>query len=256
MMIIKRIMAVTLFSFLCCSLSLANAETFKVGVHESPPLVFAKKSAILGIYKEIFIEISKITSDTFVFEYASPENIINDFDRGKIDIEPGINPLWRHMEKVPGSYTIPFAKSASVIVQYRPNKRAVQRSKNKSTQKLKRLKTGIVEGYQYPTLEQHFAKGEWEPVYLVDELAILTQLKLKKIDQAIIQQGIMAYYLHAKKPKEAHQFEVSDSVETRDIMMRVTPDKAKVIGRFNEAIKKLVESGTIKKIYDRYRFTG
>lgn len=227
-----------LFGFLLPGILLA--ETFKVGLSEAPPLVFSKNSTLLGIYKEIFIEISKITSDTFDFDYGSAAQIIDRFDQGKIDIEPGINPIWRHSEKVPGLYTIPFAKASSIMV-----------SRN-APLKGKTLKTGLVKGYQYPNLAAYFKDKTWVPVFASNELNLIKLLNQKKIDQAVIDQFVMDFFLRSKKNTASNQYVLSKPLETKDIMLRIHPSKANAIPRFNDAIKKLIESGSIKKIYNHY----
>jgi polar amino acid transport system substrate-binding protein len=232
--------------------SVSFAETFKVGLYEEPPLVFNKNSTLPGVYKEIFIEISKITSDTFEFDYGSAEQIISRFNQKKIDIEPGINPIWRHSEAVPGLYSIPFSKSASIMVNLKPVLSKSKKNTPKPSEKKKPLKTGLVRGYKYPNLTSYFKENTWVPVLASNELRLLTLLNQKKIDQAIIDQFVMNFFLHSKKNMASNQYVLSKPLETLDVMLRVHPDKASAIPRFNEAIKKLIDSGTIKKIYHHY----
>jgi polar amino acid transport system substrate-binding protein len=229
------------------------AETFKVGLYEAPPLVFNKNSTLLGVYKEIFIEISKITSDTFEFDYGSAAQVINRFNQGKIDIEAGINPVWRHTQSVPGLYSIPFSKSSSIMVTLKSLPIKPKKGTSGPLEKDKPLKTGLVKGYQYPSLTVYFKDNTWVPVLVSNELELLTLLNQKKIDQAVIEQFVMDFFLRSKKNStSANQYVLSKPLETQDVMLRVHPSKASVIPRFNDAIKKLIESGTIKKIYHHY----
>ena len=230
------------------------AETFKVGVYDSPPLVFSKKSTLLGIYKEIFSEISKITSDTFEFDYGTATQIVNRFNKGKIDIEPGINPLWRHAEEVPGLYSIPFSKSSSIVVSLKPTPSKSKKEKQPSI-KAKALKTGLIKGYEYSNLATHFKDNAWEPVLAESETQLLNLLNNKKIDQAVIDASVMDFFLRSQNNKNTDKYVLSKPLDTQSIMMRVHPDKASAIPRFNDAIKKLIDDGTIKKIYNRYGLT-
>lgn len=239
----------------CLMPSMLFAEAFKVGLSEEPPLVFNKNSTLPGVYKEIFIEISKITSDTFEFDYGSAEQLVTRFNQGKIDIEPGINPVWRHSEGVPGLYSIPFSKSSSIMVTLKPASSKSKKNASKSSEKGRPLKTGLVKGYQYPNLMAHFKDKTWVPVLADSELKLLTLLKQKKIDQAVIEQFVMDFFLRSKKNTVSNQYILSKPLETLDVMLRVHPDKASAIPRFNDAIKKLIESGTIKKIYNHYGLT-
>ncbi len=240
-------MTCLLLSFL--SASTLFAETFKVGLYEAPPLVFNKNSTLPGVYKEIFIEISKLTSDTFEFDYGSAEQIIRRFNEKKIDIEPGINPLWRHSEAVPGLYSVPFSKSTSIMVKLKPSKK----KSTKSLEKREHLKTGLVKGYRYPSnFDTFFKNKEWIPVFVSSELKILSLLNQKKIDQAVIERLVMNFYLRSTKNIATDNYVLSKPLETLDIMLRVHPDKASVIPRLNDAIKKLIDSGKIQKIYNHY----
>jgi polar amino acid transport system substrate-binding protein len=242
-----KIIACFLLSFL--SVSTLFAETFKVGLYEAPPLVFNKNSTLLGVYKEILIEISKITSDTFEFDYGSAEQVVKRFNEGKIDIEPGINPLWRHSEAVSGLYSIPFSKSTSIMVKLKPSKKNTP----KTLEKIKPLKTGLVKGYQYPSsFSTEFKNKDWIPVLASSELKLLTLLNQKKIDQAVIERFVMDFYLRSKKNTSTDSYVLGKPLETLDIMLRVHPDKASVIPRLNDAIKKLIDSGKIQKIYNHY----
>ncbi|MEY3182072.1 MAG: hypothetical protein RLZ35_57, partial [Pseudomonadota bacterium] len=207
---------------------------------------------LLGIYKEIFIEISKMTSDTFEFDYGSAAHCIKQFNEGKLDIEPGINPVWRHAEKVSGLYSIPFAKATTVLVGLKPSGEKNKQQKIATPKKEKKLKIGLVRGYPYPSLSTYFSEGAWIPVFADNELALIALLKQKKVDQIVIQSLVMDFFIHSTDKKSADRYLISKPIETQDIMLRVHPDKASAIPRFNEAIKKLLDSGAIKKIYNHY----
>lgn len=242
---LKGIQCLTVFistflvSFSC------HAEVIKVGLAEAPPLAFEKKSPLLGIYKEIFAEISKLTADTFIFEQGTSAQIQDDFRDDTIDIEPGINPVWRSEEPTPGVYTIPFGKSTTILMTFTSEKNTEVSSK-------KPLKTAVVEGYRYPDLEDKFKKGIWIAVPAPNERTLFTLLSKKKVDQALIQHSVARYLLKNGKIRKANQYQLSKPVQTQDVMLRVNPDKAYLIPRLNKAIKTLVDNGTIKKIYHQY----
>lgn len=234
--------------------SVACAEVFKVGLSEAPPLMFEKSNRLLGIYKELFIEISKISTDTFEFEYAPAARIMSWFNQGKVDIEPGINPIWRRDEKVPGLYSIPFAKSSVVMVTIKKNEKAGKPNKasGQAAEKAAVLKTGAIGGYRYPDLEGKFEKKEWSRVNAKNEEDLLLLLGNKKVDQAIVQNLVAGFLLKSGSVPRASQYVLSEPIETHDIMLRVHPSKASVIPRLNQALKILVDNGTVEKIYGRY----
>jgi len=219
----------------------AAAEMLKVGIYEAPPLVFDKKSPLLGIYKEIFVEISKLTSDTFEFEENSAGRTLDAFNAGKIDIEPGINPIWRKNQLVPGLYSVPFAKSETVLV-----------SLPGSKENRRFLRTGRVVGYEYPELEDQYAKQAWLTVVAADERGLFDLLNRKKADQILMQSQVARYWLDSGRIRKPERYELSEPVEVQDIMMRVHPNKASAIPRLNKAIKTLLDNGTIQKIYEHY----
>lgn len=102
----------------CIASANVFGETLTVAVteHGKPPLTFPQHSSQTGIYLDILAAIGLITGDTFVFDYYPPKRIMFTFVAGKADIEMGINPVWRQSSRVPGEYTIPFAKAEDIVL--------------------------------------------------------------------------------------------------------------------------------------------
>ena len=151
------------------------AETLIVALTQNgkPPLSFPERSSETGIYQDILVAVGSITGDTFVFNYYPPKRIMFLFEYGRVDIEIGINPVWRQFSKVPGNYTVAFAKAEDIIL-FAPGKKfSVHGAKD-----LKGMKVGAVRGYYYPGYMEAFAKEEIIRIDGNDEEHLLKRLSI------------------------------------------------------------------------------
>ncbi|MDM8536574.1 transporter substrate-binding domain-containing protein [Desulfobacterales bacterium HSG17] len=211
-----------------------------------PPYYFTKNDPRPGIHGEVFSAVSRITKDKFVFEYVPTARALVWFEENKLDIEPGINPAWRQSSKVPGIYTIPYAKSVEVVL-FRPGKQVrVKRSSD-----LKGKTVGLIRGYIYPTFTKAFANREIIRKDSVTEIHLLRKLEVGRIDQVFINKVTAQYWM--KKTPAYKNLEIGDEISSLDVMLRLHPNKKGVLDRLNKALKHLVESGEIDRIYARYR---
>ncbi len=53
-------------------------------------MMFERDSEEAGIYQDIFDAVSQQTADEFIIEYMPVARVLVMFDRGQIDLEPGI----------------------------------------------------------------------------------------------------------------------------------------------------------------------
>ena len=241
-----RIRYVLLF---CCFLGIESvsisiqAVTLKVGFYNFPP--YMSSDTQTGIYHDIFESISRDTGYTFEIEYYPSTRLKMNFENNVIDIEPGVNPAWRKDSKVPGLYTIPFAKSVDVVI-FRPG----QQIPVDGPESLKGRTIGVVRGYVYPGFTDSFTNNEIIRADLTDEPQLLKFFIAGQIDQIFINRAVVQYWLQKKTPE--HHYIMGDIIGDVEVMMRVHPSKKQALERLNKSIEKLSTSGEIEKIYKKY----
>jgi len=224
------------------------SETFSVMLYEgvNPPYVIIKNGQNTGIFIDLFAEISRLTNHEFVFKNYPVARALKEFDMGRVDIEPGVNEKWRQQRKVPGEYSIPYEQSREVIVFKEQNKIKVN-----STKDLYGKNIGIVRGYSYPKFEQAFNDKLIYKVSNRSEALLLKQLQRDRIKYIFIGERTIKYY--QQQSPQFNNIVIGDNVSQAEVKLRVHPDKAYVIPELNNALKQLMETGAIKKIYDKYQ---
>ncbi len=233
---------------LMLSPNVLQAESFTVGLYQDglPPLMFPENDVQKGIYKDIFSEIEKITGYSFQYKYYPAARVNTSFENGGLDIEPGINPVWRQDSKVPGEYTIPFAKNFTVVLFAGGEKVAVN-----SLQDLKGKTIGTVRGYFYPGYMDEFAKKTIIRHDSTSEKQLLKMLAKGRLVQVFIDKAFAQYWM--KESPAYKDFKIGNTINELDIMMRVHPQKKHHVSKINKALKQLLKAGTIEAIYEKYQ---
>lgn len=231
---------------LLLALPLEAAELI-VGINYAgnPPLTFAQKYGTKGIYREVLEQIGALSGHQFKYVYLPPKRLLYAFEKGEVDIEPGINPSWRATSKLPGIYTEPFATSDNIVLFAKGKQKQVHLPTD-----LLRQHVGVIRGYYYPGYMELFASGKIIRVDGNSEYNLLNRMASGRLDQIFIQKDV-AYYYMSQELRFA-EFEVGD-INFRDpIMFRVHPSKRHIIASFNQAIARLNTDGKIKAIYAKY----
>ncbi len=237
----KLVLAIALLLLIFRPLS---AETFQVGFHDFPPMMIRYQHS--GVYKDIFQEIENLTGDIFLMNFYPVARLHVLFEQGKLDIEPGINPLWRKHSSTPGIFSIYFSQSV-VLLLFQPRK-AID---VETVKDLKNKQIGTVRGYHYTDYSNHFSRENIIRVDLPDEKKLLEFLSAGRVDQIFIEQNVALYWM--KQQPILQILEFGNVIEIADIAMRVHPDKAYIVPRINAALRQLIDSGKIEEIYQRYR---
>ncbi|MGI0115819.1 substrate-binding periplasmic protein [Zooshikella sp. RANM57] len=225
------------------------AEEFSVVLHgqeDFPPYFFKEGDSFRGFYSDFFDALSQKMGDHFSFHDVPFTRSLIMFETNQVDIEPGVNPVWRAGEKVQGLYTIPYAQSVDILL-FAPGKRIPV----SASEDLEGKRIGVIRGYQYPSFTRFFQSGTILRVDMTRESQLLGMLELGRLDQIIINK-YLALYLMKQNP-DYKDFEVGYEVSSVDIMLRIHPNKAEALPRFNSAIKQLTDSGTIEQIWKKYR---
>lgn len=226
----------------CC------AEKLRVMLHTGafPPYFFEESDSRTGTIKDIFSALAKETGDTFEYVRVPFNRALLKFEAGQIDIEPMTNPVWRQNSKVPGLYSLPYTVSEEIVLF-----NASHFENYSSPEDLFDKTVGVVRGYRYPEFDPYFADGRIIDHRLENENKIIQLLLIGRLDQALINGDFARYQI--RKEKLGSQLKVSEPFSVRDMMIRFHPDKKEVLPRFNKAIKKLLQDGTIERIYNQYR---
>ncbi|MFY8350658.1 substrate-binding periplasmic protein [Pseudoalteromonas sp. SSM20] len=227
-----------LFSFLL------KAESYTVLSYHSanPPYSFVENKKVKGIFPDIFNRISELTGHQFNFVNFSVARGLNLFDQGKIDIEPGVNPLWRRHTKTPGIYSDFYASSREVVI-------SKTRNQEKAPGDLYGKVLGVVRGYRYGSFEQHFAENKILKVDARSELELLTQINHGRIDYAIMGEATALYY-----QKVNHKIHLAPvmTVSELPVAMRLQPNLSSLQQELSRVLHEMSENGEIEKIYAKY----
>lgn len=228
--------------------SVSSADTYKVMLYSpnNPPYIIFEGDKEVGIFIDIFTEIGKITGDKFEFVHLPIARALLEFDKGNVDIEPGVNPNWRQHLKVIGQYSVSYAQSDEVIVFSPGNKIEV----NGPADLMNEI-VGIVRGFSYPDYDAAFSTDSIIRINNVSQTHLLEQLLKKRFKQIFVGLNTILYF--QKVYPEYQSIEIGNVVDSQSVMMRVHPDKAELMPRLNKALETLMLNKEIEKIYARYR---
>lgn len=239
--------AVLLLFMLCCAQS-AQAEHFRVMLHSGsfPPYFFKEEDQRTGTIRDIFEALTKETGDTIEYVRTPFQRAILMFETGEIDIEPMTTPEWRQSSPVPGVFSIPYTTSEELIL-FRSGKEFPLTSPEEMIGKT----IGVVQGYHYPLFDPFFSDKNIQKRPLQNEEALIHLLLADRIDQVLINKDYAQYQI-----KEQHldgKLSIGYVFSKTPMMIRFHPSKKDAVLRFNHAIEKLINDGTIQRIYENYR---
>ena len=236
------ILLVSLFSHV------SMADTFRVMLHTGsfPPYFFEQGDSRTGTIKDIYKAIAEETGDTFEYVRVPFNRALHLFEIGEIDIEPMTNPAYRGDSTVVGVYSIPFAVAEEVVLFSRSHKVQVN-----SPEDLLGETIGVVKGYYYPKFTPYFEDGRISASPVKNENLMVKLLLAGRFSQALINKDFAEHKIKALDAKEL--LVVGQTYHALDMMIRFHPNKKYALPRFNKAIQKLLNQGTIEHIYNQYR---
>lgn len=215
----------------------------------NPPYAMLDGDKTQGVFADIFKRLHEISGLSFKLVSYPVARGLAEFDAGRVDIEPGVNPAWRSHMKIPGQYSISYAKSAEVIVFATGHKKSV-----KNPADLFGDVVGIVRGFSYPRFDTAFSSGM---IIRLDNLSsdlLVEQLLIGRLQQIFIGYNTILY-LQKIKP-EYRSLEIGDVVDEQPVMMRIHPDKQQHLPAINQALEHMSARGEIMQIYARYHFNA
>jgi polar amino acid transport system substrate-binding protein len=233
-----------------CSIS-ANTYTVVSYNPPNPPHNIHTKDdqgdiVISGMIPDIFDQLGEITGDEFIMVQMPAARAIIQFDLGRVDIEPGINPIWRSNTQEKGIYSIPY-KSAEEVIVFRSG----EQFDVKIPKDLFGRQVGIVRGFTYPWFESSFILGDIDKILNKSEGLLVKQLMAKRIDQIFISKSSIEYM--KKNDHTLNDIVVGDVVSSVEVMMRVHPEKSALLPRLNKALKQMIDDKSIDKIIAKYK---
>ncbi len=230
---------------LSCSLTL-KAETLSAAIFAkaNPPYTIIDGEQASGIILDIYEKLEQMTGHKFDLHIQPAARVMHEFDAGRIDVEAGVNENWRKHNKILGKYSIAYAESTEVIV-FKTNRIKVNSAKD-----LYGKKVGIVRGYSYPNYDQAFTDNKIVKIENVSERNLLNQLLMGRLEQVFIGYRTILYY--QKRFPEYRQLIIGDIVNQDQVKLRFHPSKSHLLPEINKALDKLIKTGVIDKIYQKY----
>lgn len=226
----------------------SHAKTYRVLLYSpnNPPYVVMDSPGKPGIFIDIFDRLSELTGEKFEFVHQPIARGLFEFDEGRIDIEPGVNPNWRTHLKVQGLYSISYGISEEVIVFAPGFKKEV-----KDPSDLFEEIVGIARGFSYPRFDAAFSTDSIIRVNNVSQTHLIEQLLKQRFKQIFVGLNTIRYFQSIKP--EFQVLEIGDIVDQQDVMMRVHPQHEALLPSLNGALQKMLKDGDIDKIYAKYR---
>ena len=248
MMFRKVIFTITVLIFASSFSYISVAETFRVMLHTGsfPPYFFEEGDSRTGTIRDIFSAIAQETGDTFKFIRVPFKRALHQFETGKIQIEPMTNPAYRGSSSVPGIYSIPFTVTEEIILFNKKHYFPVN-----SPEDLVGKRLGTVKGYYYPGYTPYLEDGRINAYPSDNENMLVKLLVLDRLPQVLINKDFALYAIKEQNLNE--QLTVGQPYHVMEVMIRFHPNKKEAVPRFNKAIQRLIENGTIQHIYDNYQ---
>ena len=239
-----------------------QAATYRVGYADAgfPPYSFAAKDERAGIFQQILEAVGRETGDAFVPVYAPTKRLQKLFAAGDIDIEPGINPIWRPEQAAISIYSRPFTDlvsrllfheaSGPVSLRELTTERKIQRPDGKPVQFLDpnaRL-IATVRGYRYTIFDDGFANGMLKRFDTEGEKQQILMLNSRRVD-AIAQAEIPArFFIKELGVTTRLNVVIGEETDRTPIMFRMLRTHKTLLERLDRVIETMTASGRIKAI--------
>ncbi|MEI5637860.1 MULTISPECIES: substrate-binding periplasmic protein [unclassified Pseudoalteromonas] len=237
-------------TIMALTLSPLSAKEYQVLVYHgaNPPYYYLQQGKETGLFVDIFAELAQRTGHQFTFMPLSVARGSRFFDQGKVDIEPGINPLWRQDAEVPGIYSISYAFSREVILG-----RANSCPVNAAPEDFYGALVGKVRGYSYGDFDAHLSSSGIVVYENISEKELLAQLAYQRLDYIMIGDVTADFYI---ANQEAYRgFKECYEISRLPVHMRLQPKLTQLQQTMNKALRQMVNDGTVKAIYSKYRLS-
>ena len=227
--------------FVCCS---SFAQELKIGLiapDRLPYYSYDARSNHYGIYIDIIELLFSDTSYSLNYEFLPQARLRHWMEQGKLDIEPGIDKLWRQRTKeVENSvYTDVFMSSEEVYV-FAPGSKF---NVNDSSELEVRILCSV-NGFNLVTDADLNSL-----LQTVTEENLLSMIEKKRCDYALLPWDIVKHW----NKSHALTLEVSDVIKTYELRFRLNKKFANLVPHLNKKIADMKKSGQLQQILKKYR---
>lgn len=231
--------AITWPILLLCTAGAALGETYKVGLRTAKDGEHGYTYS--AVFPRVLEAIGDISGDHFEYIQLPPSRVKKYFNEGKIDIEPGTNPVWRAKETVPGLYSVVFSRNDSILLFRHGQRQPYENSSNATV-----LTVGTVRGFSYPTLEGKFKQGLLKRFDEVHEIRLIQAILDGRLDQVVVSHHLAKTWLSNNANHRLYEF--GQVLERQPLMMRLHPNAETLLPRLNQAIKTLINTGKMTQL--------
>lgn len=226
----------------------ASAQTLVSGATQWAPYTFSEEG---GGPQGIAVEVARQVLDSagiqadFVFYPTNRLKLME--QQGRVDLNYADSPLWRDEHgDVPFLYSAPYldVKEHLFFLAGHP-------SRELSLAQLDSLNIGGVRGYRYPTLEAAFQAQRLVRLDTAREDALMELLMLGRVDAIVMTDDMFAYLVHTRGLNPGTFFR-GPLITTAPVAIKLNPRHAQYLPGINEAIRQLLERGTVEDIRQRF----
>jgi len=222
----------------------SHSKPLTVGLIDGgrPPYYWKSDNGNLtGLYIDLLKLIEDRSSLSFTFKSTPQSRIRLRMISGNLDIEPGIDPIWRQElgEQENSSYSMPFMASEEAWVYSKHHELSKLNHKE-----IEKLKPCSVHGFNVTDIQK---KPERE-VKALSELQILRLIELDRCDYAIMPLDVFSYlsnntsfHVHMTRPHVSYQ-----------LSFRINKQHIDILPELNKALAALINNGSVERLVIKY----
>lgn len=243
-----RLLTCLLLCALCLPVPVRAGEPllrFAVGQAWAPPLVFFRDGAVDGgLLVELMQAIAREAGAQPSFVVLPPQRVDQALRTGQVDLHCLLSPHWLPTAPAAERWSVPLLQQEDVLLAAPgvPASGGLTTLPAGST-------LGVVRDYRYPALD-----GLKQPLHLEvapSQALVLDKLMRGRSDYAIVTRSSLDWYLKQHPRVAAPQLLMSlEKTDTHCLLAERTGLPAP---RILAAVRRVVESGTLRKIEQRYR---
>jgi len=236
-----RVIRLLCISLLLGSPTLSASDVLSVPYydHSRPPLVISTESHT-GIYTELFTAVLKHAGIDYELHPVPPLRKRAMFEDGEMAVSCCSNPAWRNREQeiAVQLFSLPIYESADHFIFKRAQPFTIQTPSD-----LKNRVVGTVRGFTYPGSE-FFGTD----VKVQTEEVLLEMLHLGRVDLAIVNKDVAAYYIK----KNGLDLVIGPVHDKHTLHIRVHRSYDFLLPKINDAISHVITSGQRDTIIRRH----
>ncbi len=236
---------ILIFLFVLCAVS-AKSDTLRVASDNWSPFFMATETGITGIGYDIIVEIGKRTGDHLEIIHRPNLRAKVMFEEGQIDIIPVDAALWndtsQHLYMI---FSDELFKVREFV--YTLKEAAIPAS----IEALRGKSVAIMRGYIYPLIDPLLREKAISVREYDREVTLIKLLKNSRVD-AIFMDDIAFPFMAIQNNLSPNQFAKGLQLSSTSVCIKISTEKKEIAERFNRAIQKMKNDGTIDRIIEKY----